>query len=606
MKSLATHRWIERPPLWLLVLLPLAYNGLAADIYLNISDSGVHCDHAWRIMRGEVLGRDFPGLRSVFPYVLAGLFQLFGTDYLVYRWFLVAVKTLMAVLAHRVAGHLLSPPLATLAYFLTVLASGPLHKALLPAVHLFLLLAALRHLEGRWGLRGLGLAVTGALLVRPDVAALTTVLAILPALLIRGRRLGLCWKGMLRRTAYCGAVAGTSLALILCLWIATGPAYSWAEAFRPDLWASKEVVLRDFMDRMRQEPVRSITSFVSLTIIDYVGVAFVAHLEARDLTEALFQGRLGELPLKELIERGLVDFEGVLLALGVGWLLFRPSAGATLVLLGCASAFTKFLHRADTSHLAQNFPPFYVLGLWLSVQLHRVLGSAVLQTLLRRAVAVAVAGFVLFVVILGRYELGSALGSLQDRQYLIDHPRARVWMPYREGLELDTLLARIEDTAGGLVAVPYCPMFHFLTGKPHPWCYSMFPYLPRRLVDSMPSLAPYLTPEDVIAIIREHNIYLARRIIEAGTTRILLEHFSPFAAIVDVRRTAPLLSETESIGRVLYHSARFTLWEGSPRRWKLWARDLQRRNPRILAFDDLLEEMRAAGGRRRTTRGGLP
>lgn len=122
MRSVTANRVLFAAIAVLLGLVAIAYIQPGMFLPLNIYDEGIIAFGAERVMQGDLPYRDFWTMYSPGQlYVLAGLFQLFGTTIMVERWWDVLIRSLLALVMLAVSARLTSWKFALPVWVLAVL-----------------------------------------------------------------------------------------------------------------------------------------------------------------------------------------------------------------------------------------------------------------------------------------------------------------------------------------------------------------------------------------------------------------------------------------------------------------------------------------------------
>jgi hypothetical protein len=451
----------------------LTYLGAFHNVDVNVSDEGMLIDSARRVLDGQLVGRDFADLWSGLPLLYASLFSLFGVNVLALRGLMVLVKVAAAAVLFRVGCRLMPAEWALAPAFLTILMSGPFHKAPLLALYLVLLLQACLLLEQPGKLRATltGVWLGLATFLRFDVAA-SIVFCLIPWYWkLRSIDVRLPWPRVFGVAAL-GLLAGLGLTLA----VATPSDWSaWprAEQLRgPSLW--DEVLWA----RLVREPDRPWWHLPLLMYHDLTGVlgagtdALHVHLAKLMGPAALAAGFPWFLPLVA---------GGVLLLLGLAGLLaclrFLDGHETLVVCLGLA-AMLKFLARPDLPHLAQAVP---LLSLLVVASGYRLFtgqwGGARLRPLARIPMLLGLGMIVRLTITAAtdpNYYVGG-IGILRRRDVQLRYPGVHLWVMRKDADELGEMVRFLQprlEPGQSVIVLPHSPLLYLMLGVKAPGAYS--------------------------------------------------------------------------------------------------------------------------------------
>lgn len=477
----------------LLALGGLVFVGLYYDVGLNYSDEGIAIDSAVRILRGEMIVRDFAQPPHGAFYLLALFFKLLGRiDAVDFRAAMALLKVLSAVLVFLLACRVVPPRWALMPALITLTFSGPFHKAPLVLVYVALPLVASWLSDRPSRLRS---AVAGAVLGlfafwRIEIAA-SILIFVTPWLVAAAR------QGWLAHWRVLVAVAAGVLLFGTAVAVAIAAPFGWhsmptaADVFTEDGWN------RAVRDRFLGVPEQPIWRLPMLAILDFGFAASGGLHAARDWAQGWTHPRepgmrLGGCP------------EMLLLPMYFLVLLFETRASYRRqewpnLLLACvsAAALLKLAVRVDLAHFAQFLPMgalLVTMAVWRATQ--TPCGPWLAFALRRVIPAVALVAWALLVVesfwLIDSY--AGSIGILRT---------AEVRLPYR-GFELRTTRADAQELrelldfvnasrkpGDRILALPFCPLLYALLDTPAPSCYSMVWFPPavapasRRHVESL-------------------------------------------------------------------------------------------------------------------------
>ncbi len=443
---------------------------------ISLSDEGLLIDSALRIMRGEMVGRDFPDVWSFAQYLVALAMSVFGKDLLVARRLMVLLKSTTALLTLLCGVRLATRPWAIGAYLSVLLLSGPLFKAFTPLALVLFLYAALTCLEspGRWTACRAGCCIGAAVLLRP-VLSILVVCLLLGYLSVRGtgRAGGNRGSGSALAPVLLCAILTVGLGLVAAASVARPldglATRSWQTYLTAQGWNDLS------RSRLAGDGPNDVYSIVALFVHD-----------------ALLNTRGGSLGAPARSMRGLQPAEPFpslvfslleLMALMTPVLLVLAVARRQtrelelLLVIGIASTI-KYFSRADVSHLLQHVPVLSVMLVALAHQFAAP-GSDKLLTSsgyrLRRALA-ASAGFLLLAALAGVSIQVSDLytggvGVARTEAVPLKVPVARVLLEESQAAELEDvtdILSNELKSGQTFLALPYCSMLYFLAQKPSP------------------------------------------------------------------------------------------------------------------------------------------
>lgn len=461
------------------VSLTLALGGLLFlwsyhDVGLNYSDEGLAIDSARRILRGQLVVRDFGDLPSGLHYVYAALFKLRGgVDLVALRGGLAVLKAGLAVLLFWTGCRLMPARWALVPALLAVAVSGPFLKAPLVGVYIVFVHQGLRLLEAptRRRAAAAGAALGLLFFLRFDVV-LSILICSAPWLL------GAWRQGVFRHwPALAAAFAGVLfLCLVPPLAVCTG--FDWnrgpalADLFS---WAGWEQAVTARVWQAPHVPLWRIPMLMAHDLLGILGCGFGGF---RDWFMALAGVGPPIQDLQEHLQLLSVDLFVVALALLAWWLARHPDLQATLVAGVGAAALLKYLHRPDFAHFAQGTPQ---IALCYALAAYRVWSGkwavSALPRLLVPAVGAAAAALLLTASAWQEDFYAGTIGILRTAQTRLVYP----------GLELRVSRAEADDLAQlveyvtahrrpweNLGAVPHCPLVYYLFGTDAPGCYSVF------------------------------------------------------------------------------------------------------------------------------------
>lgn len=564
----------------LLFVLALFHGLLGAGVGLDTDRWGATVDAGWRVLHGQVPGRDFAAVPSAGPHALALLFCILGESDQVARLGLVLLQALLALLIYRCARGVLSPRAALVPWTFAVLAGGPLSSTPHLLAVVLVLWASVEHLESRLELGPASLAAGASWLVSFDPGLLATLLLFLPSVFLRARRRCLPVLGQLRSLGVALAVPLCFTATLSLLLLASARPYSWAEAVQPSAWFERSHIHRDVLDRLRDAPYRSITSVPHLALVDYIQAR--SGLQLGGQPNILW--RIFSAPSQE--RRWTLAFEVVLALLSAATLLIASVWIAVLRRIDLAPHLAMamvlaslFLLTHETSYLGQLLP--WVAFLATLTYLHIEEGMSLRLTrgwarVGRDVLRLGMAGVLAFVTAgslgLETREFGSSLASLRSPGVPLGHGRsnARITPARRE--EIHQILQIVEPAPGDILSIPGGSMFNFLLSRPVPWCYSLLPETHPRLpwpLSAVPAVSRCLD-FDALAATREAQ--LLKRILTRPVRFVLVprggeerEAASTFA------RAQPILHRYLTRKAVPLHTTRsHALYEIDPgglRRW---------------------------------------
>lgn len=177
-----TRAWLERAGTVLLVLATVRYQLMFFHRGANLLDEGSQAAMANRILRGDVIYRDF--LTVATPgsfYTVAWLFQLFGIELMVVRWAVVALNLGILLAALIIARRLMSWPFAAASALLSVVWGWFLVAPNLYSLQaMFFVLVALAcylhaaRTSGTWLLLA-GLACGAAMMVKQNIGVYAAI-----------------------------------------------------------------------------------------------------------------------------------------------------------------------------------------------------------------------------------------------------------------------------------------------------------------------------------------------------------------------------------------------------------------------------------------------
>ena len=466
---------------------------------VDFRDEGFLAYGAVRVMEGQVPNRDFVSLQPPLSfYSIAAVFKLFGTSLASLRaaglvvYILIPV-VLYAITRHR-AGKILSLATALpaavfgIAYFHFVpyaVWQGEL-AALLTIF--FLLRAAATELR-RWSILA-GVANAATVLLRHDQGAYLIGAVIVYFFAVRFTER----DAVGRRTAdrmilfWAASMAATMLPLIV-YWISLGAAASM----------------------VKQLVVFPLTRYAATSSLSFP--AFVAGSSlTKNLSVALFY-------IPPVIELLATIW---LLRLLIRRCFSVEHSQITFILAVSIFFYLQALTRSDMYHLLITLPPLFVLCGWLVGVLSNATEAAVqkrhgqfLALFSKRAVPVA-AGLIVgpFLLVMMPIFLPSPAGA--SRQLLLD--RGGVYLNPEDAEHLERIVKILQSKAAPdkpILALPYNPMFYFLTERRNPtrwnylWPGDQTPEEHQALINQARS-----DPPEAVVLEREYMLYYAPLIVD--------------------------------------------------------------------------------------------
>lgn len=441
----------------------LAYLLISYDYGLRIDDEGYLLAGVTRLLSGQIPYIDFPQNYSPGRYYLfAALFRLFGEDLLVIRIFWVVLIASSAALAFLLARRLVPRYTALIAAVLVTVVPAPVHKSFFIFIPLLNLYLAALYLEERVSPFWLGCVSGVTILFRQDVGAVGMLVGLAAIFIdkMRSQYQSACnagdkRRGRRRHTPFFLGILCSLLPLFLYYGIHSGIGELVSQLLFAGLKANKGKPL-PYPNAIFL--IRHIFTRPSL----YFLIVFYAPL-------VLYALSLG-LIIKKIAGKNV------------------PTATSlhAMILLTGLLIFPQVLIRSDFSHISQVLPPFYLLiTYWITHSANfagnksagaatRLL-SATLSTFLI-AVVLYVAAFNIFLFQNQRSPFFTRFSREHDYRTL-DIPRARVLLPHNMCEILSSVVRHVTiHTCAGdyLIAMPYAPIFNFLTDRPNPTRYDIF------------------------------------------------------------------------------------------------------------------------------------
>ena len=424
----------------------LAYSFTYFDHDLNPSDEGYLVFGVSRVLSGQMPGADFHAYEPGRYWLMAPFFALFGTDVLVERAVLLIHRVAIVVLVFLCGRRFLPTVHALIPTVTTLVLPGPWHKSWFALMLLLALLSAARYLEKPSDRRlAVGGVLSGtALLFRLDLGVFSIVLWGIAHIARTSRESMPSWARGARRW----------LRFVSWAAVPVGLAGGWY-AMQGKLAAALSFYLSEYLhasgDLERIHPKiagfpslgRAISSFpenlfhivIWASIVSFVALATSILIRAR--------------------RERCVPWPEVLLA--ATW----------------CCAFVAVAVQPDRSHLLQNGPPLYLVGVAALVALGRELGGHTHHRL------AAVMPIVLLGALVAENLLAPDInayytGSIRMRfgpQVRAGLPHATVKLPPWIAEEYHGLLdfVRSSSSPGDGVATCFClPMINVMADRPNP------------------------------------------------------------------------------------------------------------------------------------------
>ena len=441
----------------------LVYLGLSYNYGLRTDDEGYLLAGITRILSGHIPYIDFPENYSPGQfYLFAALFKRFGPDLLLIRRFWVLLNALSAVLAYLVARRVAPAWAALIPALLVCVVPAPVHKSFFLFIPLLNLYATALYLEKRVGPFRLGFLAGGTILFRQDVGSVG-VLVGLAAIFVdamRSQHQSACnsgdkKQGRRRYTPFFLGILCSLLPLFVYYGIHSGIGELVSQLLFAGLKANKGKPL-PYPNAIFL--IRHIFTRPSL----YFLIVFYAPLVLYALSLILI--------IKNIAEKNVP----------------LSASFHAMILLSGLLIFPQVLIRSDFSHISQVLPPVYLLiAYWIarSGNSARDKSAAPATRLLNATFSVLLIASVLYVAVFNVFLFQNQRSPFftrfsREHDYkTLDNPRARVLIPYTmcEILSLVVRQVTTHTCAGDyLIAMPYAPIFNFLTGRPNPSRYDIF------------------------------------------------------------------------------------------------------------------------------------
>lgn len=461
-----------------LFLAAVGWLWLTHDVGLSVSDEGYVVAAGMRVLRGDMVGRDFHDPWSFIAYVVAVWFLFFGEDLVAFRQLMVLFKATSAVLLYGASLRAMPAPWALLPYLATCLLSGPIFKAYTGTAFALALWGVMRYLEqpGASRARQFGACMGLAFLLRPEVTAMLMVLfTVLPVV---------CCRRISRPvTDALEALVVFSGVLLLALFLVLMISHP-CEVLRKYPWETYlSVSGLDSLDRERlaQVPWRDWMSLPALFVYDHfinVQGGFLGSPAA--VPHELHQQAVA-MPLELL----LTTLEFTVPLLLISFLVVEWNCIDAVLLAVLLASMTKYLARSDLSHLLQGLP---LMSVVLARVLSRLasggcadksrvgLAAAFLARLDRWRPLAAAAGVGLALALLAG-SLASTdiysggVGILRKAEHRLSLPAAHIWLDRERAWMFERLAQTVERRLkpGTSVFVgPNCPILYLMLGQqPH-------------------------------------------------------------------------------------------------------------------------------------------
>jgi len=487
-------RWAELLPPLLLAVFAWVYYAAYYRVGFLVADEGSVALLAQRLVAGERPFTDLVlGYNVLWFYPIAGLFQVFGVDFLVMKRFFFALAGATGLLAYAgVRGLTGSRVIAVVVALGVLVIPGSTYKTYIPllVVSNLLLMAWMLQRGKRIGWLAAGGALLGlTFLIRIDFGVLLAAPWLLTAVAlpwVRGGRGWRVWGGSLAGLTALGLAAVAIHVPVLGVASAQG----WDAGFR-DQYRTHWRMVTQPLARTLGKPFRASRKRTKAR------VKVIREPEAGGVSRREEPGTtLQRAPVRRIVEAkqlghriyALLTYApwitGLGLAVGGGlaavWQGWRrrdvgPWAAMSMAAAGCMTAFPQFyFFRPDVPHLAEFMPGFLVAAGLAVPWLFRAARSGSVG----RVERVCAAGLCSLVALHAAVYLWwapavSSAGTIAERNQKLEFFRGEngveVWVPPRERERNETVLALIHQHAppgAPVVCYPYLPGFNVLSNRP--------------------------------------------------------------------------------------------------------------------------------------------
>jgi hypothetical protein len=473
-----------------LALAALAMQLLLYDRWIGLLDEGAILQIADQITKGSVLYRDATHLAwpGVF-YLTAGLFEVFGTNILVTRWLMVVAFTLLVCLVYLLARGVASREIALLTALVAVsyrawvfphwlmISYSPL-ASLMTITATALLAQNVRAASPRLRLAA-GFAIGLAITFKQDSGGLGFILLIMFLLLDTRARLRAQANApgivaTLLPFAGGAVIVPTIMAIALfaqgagyemfhqTVWVPLAQGKLWATeiADQPNPYLSFPPMWPPFT---RSETLRgdSFFNYLPSLLLDlYWTDIFGSDWFQKTALPDIFVRFVYALPYAAILGLGVRELWSTATNRGADVSITHRQTRLLLCLaIGVLLAFNR---PRDWIHLLVLYPGTIIL---LAPIIDALAGNA---SPIRRFRVVGIAGLTVLAGVAGSFVIAVQARGLYDTP--ITSSRAGIYVMPDDAQMINAVVDRLEAPAGGpakpLGAIPYYPMFNFLTARP--------------------------------------------------------------------------------------------------------------------------------------------